>query len=103
MEENLDLDLNLDFEIPTIILRETTVGNLAGQRVGCGNIYRGEYKLPSGEITENWVCELVLAATELRWTVGENSVFMVADKQYQVISVLPKNEEGRGKVILSEL
>lgn len=103
MEENLDFDLNLDFEIPNIELQETTVGNLAGERMGCGNIYKGSYDLPDGKKAENWVCELVPASTEIRFTVGKGSIFEINEKRFEIINILPKQESKRGKVIIKEL
>jgi hypothetical protein len=103
MDENLNLDLSLDFEVPNITLQETTVGRLAGERVGVGNIYAGNYNTNSNEEREGWVCELVLASSGLRWTVGEGSEFVVETSRFKVVSILPKSESKRGQLVLNEI
>ena len=103
MDENLDLNFSLDFELPTIVLQETTVGWLGEERVGCGNVYAGVYKLPVGEEAKGWVCELVLASSGLRWTVGKSSEFAIGELRYQVVTVTPKSEGKRGQVELVQV
>lgn len=103
MADDLNLDLSLDFEVPTITVTETTVARLGGERVGCGNILARDYALPNGDIQHGISITFIPASTEEEITVGIGSEFDVNESRYRVVAIHPRTSELHGTAVLQPI
>jgi hypothetical protein len=70
-----------------ITIKQSTVGNLDGARVGVMSIYRDTYELQNGEKKTGLVARLSVAGEKDTRTVGEGSVFTLNEHIYEVVAV----------------
>lgn len=74
-----------DYE--STVIRETTVGILAGVRVGCGNLWERAYRHADGREVTGMSAQLAPFDTEVAIFVGAGSEFEVGGQKWRVTEV----------------
>ncbi|MCB9076073.1 MAG: hypothetical protein H6631_00610 [Anaerolineaceae bacterium] len=83
-------------------IKETTVGNLNGERVGVGNIWEDSYTLADGTSRTGLTAQLFIMSDDKDIIVGQDSVITVGETDWLVVAI-EKPVDKLGKVILKPL
>lgn len=94
-------DINLDNEI--LMLEETTVARISGERVGCGNIGSYEFENEDGTSTKEMGIMLSRASTGERLTVKVGDELEFGGEQWKLIAIHERKEgQLRGEAVLEK-
>lgn len=84
-----------------IVIKETTVGTVAGESVGCANIMEDSFRLSDGTVKNGLTAELHLMKENKKFTVGTGSRIDIGGKSYKVTEVQEASGEKKfGYVVL---